>query len=191
MSELLAGTVDGAPLTDEQLLSYCELFVEAGNETTRNAISGGLLAFCEHPDEWEKLRANPELLPDRGRGDPALGQPDQSLHARRDRGLRDPRRRDPRRRSARALLRVGEPRRGGVRRSVRRSASTAIRTRTSRSASVSTSASVRTSRASRSRPSSGTCSRGSSRSSWPGTVERLKSAVNGSIKQLPLRYRLV
>jgi cholest-4-en-3-one 26-monooxygenase len=64
VSGLLGGTVDGAPLTDEQLLSYCELFVEAGNETTRNAISGGLLAFCEHPAEWEKLRANPDLLPE-------------------------------------------------------------------------------------------------------------------------------
>jgi len=64
VSELLRGTVDGAPLTDAQLLSYCELMVEAGNETTRNAISGGLLAFCEHRDEWEKLRARPELLPD-------------------------------------------------------------------------------------------------------------------------------
>jgi cholest-4-en-3-one 26-monooxygenase len=64
VSELVAGTVDGVPLTDDQLLSYCELFIEAGNETTRNAISGGLLAFCEHPDEWEKLQAAPELLPD-------------------------------------------------------------------------------------------------------------------------------
>jgi cytochrome P450 len=63
VSELLDGRVAGEPLTEEQLLSYCELFVEAGNETTRNAISGGLLAFCEHPDEWEKLRANRELLP--------------------------------------------------------------------------------------------------------------------------------
>jgi cholest-4-en-3-one 26-monooxygenase len=64
VSELLLGTVDGAPLTDEQLIAYCELFVEAGNETTRNAISGGLLALCEHPGEWEKLRANPDLLPE-------------------------------------------------------------------------------------------------------------------------------
>jgi len=64
VSGLLNGTVGGAPLTEEQLLSYCELFVEAGNETTRNAISGGLLAFCERPAEWEKLRANPELLPE-------------------------------------------------------------------------------------------------------------------------------
>ncbi len=54
VSELIRGTVDGAPLTDEQLVAYCELLVEAGNETTRNAISGGLLAFCEHPDEWDE-----------------------------------------------------------------------------------------------------------------------------------------
>lgn len=64
VSELLGATIDGAPLTHTQVLSYCELMVEAGNETTRNAISGGLLAFCEHRGEWEKLRARPELLPD-------------------------------------------------------------------------------------------------------------------------------
>ena len=64
VSELLRGSLNGAPLNDEQLLAYCELFVEAGNETTRNAISGGLLAFCEHPGAWEKLRADLEQLPD-------------------------------------------------------------------------------------------------------------------------------
>lgn len=62
VSELVRATIDGTPLTQEQLLSYCELMVEAGNETTRNAISGGLLAFCEHRGEWEKLRGRPELL---------------------------------------------------------------------------------------------------------------------------------
>ena len=64
VSDLLAATVDGEPLSDEQLLSFCELFIEAGNETTRNAISGALLAFCEHPEQWDRLRAHPELLPD-------------------------------------------------------------------------------------------------------------------------------
>ena len=64
VSELIAAEIDGAPLTPQQLVLYCELLVEAGNETTRNAISGGLLAFSEHHDEWEKLRAHPELLPD-------------------------------------------------------------------------------------------------------------------------------
>ncbi len=64
VSELVAAEIDGEPLTHTQLVSYCELLVEAGNETTRNAISGGLLAFAEHPEEWDKLRARPELLPD-------------------------------------------------------------------------------------------------------------------------------
>jgi len=64
ISELLNAEIDGAPLGDQTLLSYCELMVEAGNETTRNAISRGLLAFCEHRGEWERLRARPELLPD-------------------------------------------------------------------------------------------------------------------------------
>jgi cholest-4-en-3-one 26-monooxygenase len=64
VSELLTVEIDGVPLNQEQLLSYCELLVEAGNETTRNAISGGLLAFSENPDQWARLRAEPELLPD-------------------------------------------------------------------------------------------------------------------------------
>ena len=63
MTHLLAAEVEGRPLTETELLLYCELAVEAGNETTRNAISGGLLAFSEHRDEWEKLRANPDLVP--------------------------------------------------------------------------------------------------------------------------------
>ncbi len=62
VSQLLESEIDGEPLTAEQLLNYCELIVEAGNETTRNAISGGLLAFHEHPEEWERLRREPELL---------------------------------------------------------------------------------------------------------------------------------
>ena len=64
VTELAQSDIDGTPLTEEELVSYCELLVEAGNETTRNAISGGLLALTEHPDEWAKLRADPELVPD-------------------------------------------------------------------------------------------------------------------------------
>jgi cytochrome P450 len=63
VSQLIAAEIDGRPLTEEELLNYCELIVEAGNETTRNAISGGLLAFSEHRGEWERLRDQPELLP--------------------------------------------------------------------------------------------------------------------------------
>jgi cholest-4-en-3-one 26-monooxygenase len=63
VTELVQSELDGVPLTDTQLVSYCELLVEAGNETTRDAIAGGMQAFCEHPDQWERLLADPELLP--------------------------------------------------------------------------------------------------------------------------------
>jgi cholest-4-en-3-one 26-monooxygenase len=64
VSLLVQSTVDGVPLNQEQLLGYCELLTEAGNETTRDAIASGMHAFCEHPDQWEKLQQHPELLPD-------------------------------------------------------------------------------------------------------------------------------
>jgi cholest-4-en-3-one 26-monooxygenase len=63
VSDLIKGEIDGEPLSGEQLTLYCELLVEAGNETTRNAISGGLLAFCDHREEWQTLSDHPELLP--------------------------------------------------------------------------------------------------------------------------------
>jgi cytochrome P450 len=62
VSELLGAELEGAPVPHEVLLQNCELFIEAGNETTRNAISGALLAFCERRDQWERLRGDPELL---------------------------------------------------------------------------------------------------------------------------------
>ena len=43
---------DGAPLTDRELLMFLlQLFI-AGNETTRNTITGGLVAFAENPLQW-------------------------------------------------------------------------------------------------------------------------------------------
>jgi cytochrome P450 len=62
VSRLATSEVDGRPLDDRELLSYCFLLLTAGNETTRNAIAGGLLALIEHPAEWEKLRRDPARL---------------------------------------------------------------------------------------------------------------------------------
>jgi cytochrome P450 len=45
-----------------ELFSYFALLVVAGNETTRNAASGGLLALIENPGELAKLRDNPGLV---------------------------------------------------------------------------------------------------------------------------------
>ena len=54
--------VKGEPIPQFEMLSYFFLLVVAGNETTRNATTGGLLAFIENPDQWRKLRSNPALI---------------------------------------------------------------------------------------------------------------------------------
>jgi cholest-4-en-3-one 26-monooxygenase len=62
VSVLANAELDGAPMADFQLLSYLVLLVVAGNETTRNAASGGLLALLENPDEMARLRGDPGLV---------------------------------------------------------------------------------------------------------------------------------
>jgi cholest-4-en-3-one 26-monooxygenase len=62
VSVVANGQVNGAQLEPVELLSYYFLLVVAGNETTRNAMTGGMLAFLEHPGEWEKLRRTPALV---------------------------------------------------------------------------------------------------------------------------------
>jgi cholest-4-en-3-one 26-monooxygenase len=61
-SVLVNARIAGQPLPTNDLLSYYQLLVAAGNETTRNAASGGLIALIEHPAELAKLRANPRLV---------------------------------------------------------------------------------------------------------------------------------
>lgn len=62
MTTLVQAEIDGEPLADRDILSYAILLILAGNETTRNATSGGLQALIEHPDQFERLQADPELL---------------------------------------------------------------------------------------------------------------------------------
>ena len=54
--------VDGEPLPLIDILAFYQILVAAGNETTRNATSGGLLAFIENPDEMRKVQADPSLV---------------------------------------------------------------------------------------------------------------------------------
>ena len=62
VSVLSNSAIGGEPLPPFELLSFYLLLVVAGNETTRNATSGGLLALIENPDQLEKARRNPKLL---------------------------------------------------------------------------------------------------------------------------------
>jgi len=63
ITTLANAQVGGAPIPEWELVSYYVLLIVAGNETTRNATSGGLLALMENPAELEKLRRNPNLAP--------------------------------------------------------------------------------------------------------------------------------
>ena len=57
-SQLLNASIDGETLTDQELASFFVLLVAAGNETTRNAISHGMKALSEYPDERRKWAAD-------------------------------------------------------------------------------------------------------------------------------------
>jgi cholest-4-en-3-one 26-monooxygenase len=63
VSVLLNAEVEGEKLDQLELDLFFLLLIVAGNETTRNLMSGAMTAFFEHPDQWELLRRDRSLLP--------------------------------------------------------------------------------------------------------------------------------
>ena len=55
LSALIAGETEAGPLDDMTILFNCFLLIIVGQETTRNAISSGLLALLEAPQHWRRL----------------------------------------------------------------------------------------------------------------------------------------
>lgn len=62
VSVLVHAELDGRPLSWADLAAYCFVLVGAGNETTRNLITGSVLSFEQFPDQWDALVADPALL---------------------------------------------------------------------------------------------------------------------------------
>lgn len=62
VGDLLAAHPDGEPLNDDEVYVVVNQLLIAGNETSRNLISGGLVALAEHPDQWRRLRADRTLV---------------------------------------------------------------------------------------------------------------------------------
>lgn len=63
VSALVLAEVDGERLADDEVLMFCMTLLVAGNETTRNLISGSARALMQFPDQRRALAANSALLP--------------------------------------------------------------------------------------------------------------------------------
>ncbi len=63
VSVLMEAQVDGDRLSEPEFDSFFLLLAVAGNETTRNLISGGMRALLEHPQQRDRLVGDPSLIP--------------------------------------------------------------------------------------------------------------------------------
>jgi cytochrome P450 len=62
ISKLVHAEIEGERLTEREFDTMFLILVVAGNETTRQAIAHGMLALVEHPEEWRRLREDPDLV---------------------------------------------------------------------------------------------------------------------------------
>ncbi|MEB3069651.1 cytochrome P450 [[Mycobacterium] vasticus] len=57
VTTLINADVDGEKLSDDEFGFFVVMLAVAGNETTRNSITHGMIAFSEHPDQWELFKS--------------------------------------------------------------------------------------------------------------------------------------
>ncbi|EFC84153.1 cytochrome P450 [Parafrankia sp. EUN1f] len=63
VTKLISPDENGEALSELEFDLFFLLLMFAGNETTRNAVTGGMLAMINNPGQWERLRADPDLAP--------------------------------------------------------------------------------------------------------------------------------
>ncbi len=63
ISAFIAAEIDGDRLSDEEMVANLIVTMVGGQETTTNLIGNGILTLLRHPDQLEKLRADPSLTP--------------------------------------------------------------------------------------------------------------------------------
>jgi cholest-4-en-3-one 26-monooxygenase len=65
VTQLVEADIDGEKLSDDEFGWFVLMLAVAGNETTRNSITQGMIAFTEYPDQWELfMRERPETAAD-------------------------------------------------------------------------------------------------------------------------------
>lgn len=60
---LISGLIADTDLTDEELINISQVLLLAGHETSANMLALGTFALLQHPSQWDRLRAEPELMP--------------------------------------------------------------------------------------------------------------------------------
>jgi cytochrome P450 len=63
ISKLIRAEDDGDRLTHNELLMIASAVLAGGTDTTRNQLAAAVRVFCDHPDQWALLAAQPELAP--------------------------------------------------------------------------------------------------------------------------------
>jgi cytochrome P450 len=61
-SAVANGRINGEELNLMQTISYYVITATAGHDTTASAMAGGVLAFIQHPDQWQRLKNDPSLV---------------------------------------------------------------------------------------------------------------------------------
>lgn len=63
ISVIVNAEIDGEPISLPDILSYLLIVTTAGHDTTSASLAGGMLALLENPDQLQRLKENPELIP--------------------------------------------------------------------------------------------------------------------------------